>query len=291
MARLVGEMSFTSKAKDRVVDFAGNYPKITRGLLGLLSPILPNRWIFNRIVHQSGGKFIARAKLGNGMKIRVVLGDMVGCHIYYDGYYEPCLVKLVESHVGPGTVFFDVGAHVGQYTLLAAALGAEVHSFEPTPSTFELLKQNVASNHLSDVHLNDCALSDQEGTADFYLAGSANIGQNSLFDSDNHRERCTVRCTTLDHYLRSGGVNLAGRRIFVKMDVERAELNVLRGACLLLAARPVILFEVLPGTSGTAEIYALLNRLDYRLFVADENGVVPLNEAHAGALNILALPS
>jgi FkbM family methyltransferase len=139
--------------------------------------------------------------------MRVLLGDMVGCHIWESGFYEPHIVRLIKQYLTPDTVFFDIGSHVGQYTLMAAPLVAEVHSFEPTPTTFGLLKANVDSNNLHNVQVNQRAVSDREGITEFYVAKSANVGENSLIGCPDSAARITVQCVSLDGYLRERKLN------------------------------------------------------------------------------------
>jgi len=69
------------------------------------------------------------------MKIQVLWADL-GRGLIYEltGTTKPEVVNVMEQIVKPGMVFVDVGAHVGQYTLLTAGLGASVHSFEPKPA-------------------------------------------------------------------------------------------------------------------------------------------------------------
>lgn len=284
-------MSGSPTVADYVVKAAGACPGLSRGLLRVLSPALPNRWIFNRIIQRCGGTFVTRARLGNGMHVRVLLGDMVGCHIWASGFYEPHLVRLVQSYLTPDTVFFDVGAHVGQYTLLSAPLVAEVHSFEPTPTTFKLLKANVESNRLGNVQANQCAVSDYDGTAELYLADAGNVGKNSLLGFPDSMNRCTVPCVSLDHYLLSRNIDIAGRPVLVKIDVEGAELRVLRGASDLLATRPVVLFEVLPTANEADQIFDLFTNHGFQLFAATGDRILPLHQTiRADYSNVLAVP-
>ena len=60
------------------------------------------------------------------------------------------MVSVFLSHIKHGHTVIDVGAHVGQYTLLAAGIGRTVHSFEPEPKTFAILSGNVAQNGLPE---------------------------------------------------------------------------------------------------------------------------------------------
>ena len=62
---------------------------------------------------------------------------------------EPFTVAYIEEHVKPGEIFYDIGANVGPYSLIAAkATGGQAHvfAFEPSPSSFRDLARNVEVN-------------------------------------------------------------------------------------------------------------------------------------------------
>jgi len=225
--------------RESLISISKNFPKLTRATLSLTSRILPDKWVFCDMVANCGGTFPTQVRLGNGMKVNVGLGDMVGCHISSSGWYEHELVKYVRSVLTPDTIFFDIGAHVGQYSMLAAPIVRQVHAFEPSPITFKFLKQNVADNHLSNVTINQCAVSDLEGNASLGLSSPANPGGNSLLSTGE--EQVPVRCTTIDAYTK--GMELTGMKIVMKIDVEGAEEMVLSGARHLMSHSPTIIFE------------------------------------------------
>ena len=104
------------------------------------------------------------------------------------GEFEPATVAVLTSRLGPGTTFVDVGAWIGPFTLLAAALGARVVAYEPDPAAFALLVRNVALNPTlsSRIELHQRAVSARGGT--FVLDG----GVHGL---GNGRSRLSGRAT------------------------------------------------------------------------------------------------
>src|SRR5216683_3340144 len=121
-------------------------PRLTRFALRSVGAILPNLWFFHFLVRECGGRVATRATLGNGMRVKTFLGDMIGCHIWHSGWYESHVIEVVKSYLRPDVCFFDIGANVGQYTLMAAPFVKEVHSFEPSSDVFRLLSWNVLHN-------------------------------------------------------------------------------------------------------------------------------------------------
>jgi|SRR5437899_4522421 len=166
--------------------------------------------------------------------------------IYYQGFSEPDTAALVRAYLKPGMVFVDVGAHIGEYALLAAqrvGRTGEVHAFEPNPLVFAVLAENVRLNGLDQIVMRPWAVSSAEGDVAFDLhpepALSALASGAASTDRARHVER--VPAVTLDGYL-------AGRRAdLIKIDVEGAELLVVRGGRSLLARpaaeAPVLIFE------------------------------------------------
>lgn len=172
-----------------------------------------------------------------------------GALIYYQGFSEPATAHFLLRVLRPGMVVFDVGAHFGEYTVLAARRvgpGGSVHAFEPQPSMYRLLEANVTENGLGNVVLNRCAVADCEGEAQFWqrrepasssLAGAGPPGADVA--------RCyRVPVVALDAYCERRAVTPE----LIKADVEGAERLVLEGArrlCSLPAARaPVWVLEL-----------------------------------------------
>lgn len=180
--------------------------------------------------------------------------------------YEPptvaALLALFEQ-ADPGFTFFDVGANMGLYALLAATMfdPSQVEAFEPTPSTLRVLRKVVAANGVS-VGVVAAATSDTTGAATLHFS-NASDASNSLVagfkDSHGGTEVATIR---LDDHVQTIGA----RPDIMKIDVETFEPAVLRGARQTIeAARPFIVIEVLNrrGHDHGEEITAAMVEHDY----------------------------
>jgi FkbM family methyltransferase len=261
----------------------------------------PEHWFFLHLANALGYRIPVLARLGNGMKIRVACNDYVGRMILRDKYYEPETVSLIQALLGPGKVFLDIGAHVGQYTLVASERVGEngqVHSFEPDPNTFSWLAGNVRRNRLGNVRVNQMALSDESGTKHFYFSMPQDIGSNSLSRPANDSgQSCDVVCTTVDEYLAANHVDKVD---LIKVDIEGAECPMLVGARRLLSRpdKPVIVAEFEENRqrafgNSCARLAELLTTHGYHLF---RLGTEPLEaylprENDAPSFNVLAMPS
>jgi FkbM family methyltransferase len=240
-----------------------------------------------------------RARLVNSEWMDLDLTDYVQRSIYYFGCYEPENAFVFQSLLPRSKVVVDCGAHVGQYALLAARrLGdnSEVHAFEPSPRTFSALQHNVALNDFRNVVLNQAALADQSSaTRDFYVADNDNQGSNSLQPTTTalHRASFVVTVMTLDEYCTKR--NLLPD--LIKLDVEGAELPVLRGAARTIASsHPWIILEASDENAQAFgytlhELHDWLVSRAYRLHViGTRRGVTPLIGNLTSYQNVLCQP-
>ncbi len=167
--------------------------------------------------------------------LRLAFPEVVSECIFRARYYEVGLTTMLLEHLSPGATFLDVGAHFGYFSLLASALvgrtGA-VHAFEPTPSTYVVLSQNVRrSPNITAVNQ---AMYNVPSTLQLNDYGVEFSAYNSLFRPRLREEQrrhvagrvCPVVATTIDRYV--GEHNLVPH--FIKIDVENLELEVLEGA-------------------------------------------------------------
>ncbi len=159
-----------------------------------------------------------------------------------------CYLRLVRKEM----CVFDVGANNGYFTLLYSDLvgrHGRVHAFEPVPRSADQLRARMANDAAYDnVALNQVAVADVSGLELRIGIPNGDLGQASLVDhaegswrkgADIEYVQC--RTITLDDYVARHDVKKVD---FIKIDVEGAELSVLKGAeGILRAHRPIIHLE------------------------------------------------
>ena len=218
-------------------------------------------WIGNRIGKPPGWERVVRliappercramapiCAVRDGMVFHVQPGVPLGWHVAFFGTYEPELREIFRAVVPPGGVAVDVGANVGWHTLLMARLVGErgrVIAAEANPSVRIRLEENLRTNRFGHVQVIPHAISDTEGTADFYGPEAAASGSGDghiVAPKSNEPGNMRVETRTLDAILTAGQVS---RLDLVKIDVEGYEWPVLRGARQAIALfRPHIVFE------------------------------------------------
>ena len=156
------------------------------------------------------------------------------------GPYEQSIIDWATTLIDPKTVFVDIGAHVGTYSLSFAKACAGVYSFECSPKTFNYLCANIALQGLDyKITPHRTALGDSIGTTRYYVRAATDGGGNSCIDfGDKEYPSVEVPLTTLDSFnIKNIGL--------IKMDVEGFETKVLLGAQETLRTNgyPRILFE------------------------------------------------
>ena len=197
--------------------------------------------------------------------------DLVTQSILLDGIWEPESTHVVET-LQEGDIFIDVGAQVGYYSLVASrrvGRTGRVVSVEPNPPTIERLQRNIRLNNATNVTIQQVACTDTEKTLHFFQSNVANTGESSFSEKNAHSKReIEVRGVPLDSIVRT----LDLRRIdLVKIDVEGAELEVLRGMKESLAKyRPKLIVELQKETlenlgASLEEVYEFFRANGYTL--------------------------
>lgn len=211
--------------------------------------------------------------------------DLVTREIYRMGLssYEPDTLPLAVALARRATVIVDVGAHIGTFTLsMAVANGnAQIFAFEPVAAVFDRLMKNVTNNGMKGVVCVAAAVAEEAGqTPLFSPAGrvstvASRVPRHRLSYREEPYQCQIVPSIRLDTFLAGcdiGSVDL------VKIDVEQAELGVLRGMGSLLEARPHVICEVFPaewtGLEHAAEMERLVGDLGYNVFLLRPHGPI-----------------
>lgn len=176
---------------------------------------------------------------------------------------EAPLIEWAKEFLRPEVTFVDIGAHVGTYALSYAPLCKAVYAFEPQRLTFCRLCAGISLNRLTNVYPKNVALADSSRSAELKIISTDGGGSSikNLTSNINPIGTEIVECRTLDSYaLESVG--------FIKIDVEGAELEVLKGATNTIQAyKPKILMEVWDDDSYAAhrkELSVYLEGIGYK---------------------------
>jgi FkbM family methyltransferase len=162
--------------------------------------------------------------------------------IYYTQLYDFNDMQFVQQYLRPGDAFLDIGANIGHYTLLACSIVGQtghVSAFEPVPQTVERLKENIAHNTLDQVKVYPMVVGLVDGNIDFTVVQDS-VSHITASSDSPRSTKIQVPCRRLDGVVEDRPYAMA------KIDVEGAELEVLKGASKLLSKQnpPVLMLEI-----------------------------------------------
>ena len=206
--------------------------------------------------------------------------------IGYNASVETEVKYLIGSH-SDSFILFDIGANIGNYSLMVAKLfpKSTIYSFEPSKATYDQLVQNVKEERsITKLY------SDQAGSA---MAST----YNREFANSEIEFSCSeiIEIDLLDNWVRQN------RKIphFIKIDVEGAELSVLKGSINVLKNVKAVQFEF-GGTAIDAKNYFkdywnFFSELNFNLYRYTPNGLLKIEtysekEEIFEFMNYLALP-
>jgi FkbM family methyltransferase len=211
---------------------------------------------------------------GAGMLVPNLL-EPVGLSLWMDGVYEPETLKFLKDHISTDSVFVDVGANIGAFSIPLARYSERVIAIEPSPQVLPYLRRNVALNRLSNVEIAACAASEPAcDSVPLYVPPESHFGMASSAPQFG-AAATTVPAKTLDAILAENAVTNVS---VMKIDTEGYEAHVFLGAKKLLygSSPPPIVFEFLdwaeerafPGKKGWAQ--ELLMEAGYSLWTMED---------------------
>jgi len=151
--------------------------------------------------------------------------------------------RLFDKIVKPGFIVFDIGANIGSTSLRFASLVGEhgkVYCFEPITKTYNRLVENILINDFKNIILYKYALSDSNYEREMFYSYVSD--RNSFAPDQINYGSEKVECIMLDTFITKNNI---GNINFIKIDVEGAELFVLKGGInALLKNSPIIYLEI-----------------------------------------------
>ncbi|MDQ6698582.1 MAG: FkbM family methyltransferase [Acidobacteriota bacterium] len=195
----------------------------------------------------------ARIEVEPGVSFLLDPGDLIGVTILRAGEWQKEVWDSLLPNLSDGAVFLDVGAHIGYFSMKAAprvGRTGRVLAFEPNPETLKLLRDNVAANHAANITVEPIACTDREQQLTLYASAGFNTGMSSLSRENadiTYKEApraYSVRGRPIDDVVQDRKLT---RVDAVKIDVEGAEVSVLRGAVETLKRfHPKLVVEIVP---------------------------------------------
>lgn len=219
-------------------------PFVSLRRLPLIGPCL--RWASAKLIPRDSLTWV-QVQDGGARGIWLHLNPRTG-RDYFRGDVEPEVQSVLQKQLRPGMVFYDIGANIGFFSLLAARLvgtQGRIVAFEADPEIAARLREHVTRNQVAMISVEEKAVwscSDPVSFARADVSTSPDRGLGHVVAEESEKSFGTihVQAVSLDEYV-AGSVSPD----FLKCDVEGAEVEVFRGALKLLSERkPDILCEM-----------------------------------------------
>ena len=169
---------------------------------------------------------------------------------YFPSDYEKENFSFLTAQCKPGSTVLDIGAHIGLFSVIASEITGDkgkVFSFEPSPSTTAYLKKTIRINNKDAViETVQQAMSNEVGKITFFVSDDKVDNSNSLvsYKDDRQLKGIEVDVNTIDNFVSSKKITGVS---FVKIDVEGAEYDTLRGGTNVFnSQKPAIILAIHP---------------------------------------------
>lgn len=145
------------------------------------------------------------------------------------GSYEPKEIDLVCHILHDEDVIFDIGAHIGYYSIVLAKHfpNARIFAFEPILNTFSILEKNIRANSLQNIHAFNYGLSDKpKDTFFYYFKDGSTLASQIYLLGYSKTQKIKCHLERLDDVISSLGIEKLN---FIKCDIEGEELAAIQG--------------------------------------------------------------
>lgn len=210
----------------------------------------------------------------NDVKAIYSTTDKHSKHWFFPNYsggkiHEPIVTKMLIDSLNKTDIFVDVGTHLGYFTCIAGKIltKGKVYGFEVDKHAFNLLEKNIELNKLSNVEAFNYGVSDKEGFVKIPKISSPKTDL-SLINNESKKDYLSVKAISLDKFFKKKRT----KPNVIKIDVEGAELLVLKGMQSLLENGNLTLFLELHGNTlnkfntDSKEIISFLNDTGYIVY-------------------------
>lgn len=210
-----------------------------------------------------------------------------------DGIYEPEILDFISERINQEGVFLDIGANIGQHSIVISRFCKKVFSFEPISILQNKILQNIAKNNIQNIELNKFGLGNESTESEMIILKN-NIGkskpkhrnENEFENLKNNwaKEKGNILETEKIELKRLDDLNFEQIN-FIKIDVEGYELFVLEGGKnTILRTKPKIILEYSPifyesMEKGMSErLYNfIIQELNYTINIIEKDKLIKVN--------------
>lgn len=212
-----------------------------------------------------------RPKVLLGLAMFIDVNSHADRNIFFHGVVDQDLTNYLKKNIKPDSVFFDIGANSGFFSLLASKLAkrGSVHAFEPVPSVFHNLEKSIKKNNISNIIANQLCLSNKTGMTPFYVSYHSDVSSVKKTSYQKKHKLIKVKTITLNSYCQNNNIKKID---IIKIDTEGSEKNILFSSKKILNTyKPTLVVEFSNITAKAfhyhpSDIYDFLQKQGYRMF-------------------------
>ena len=259
------------QASALVTDWRSKVKRLEAQRRGVMPPTPPGpaaraHWVPLSLTGPNGLTF--------SMTIDPQVGDPLAAGLAAGALFDQSLIELMLRIARPGDVVVDIGAHIGQFALPAAAAGCRVLAVEASPLNAALLRASAIDNGFTALHVAQVATADRPGMVRFHPDGP--FGHLAVESEEG--PAVDVAAVTMDEVLQEFGMTPVA---FVKIDVEGSELPTMAGMSNLLSRpdAPPLLVESNGHTlakfgATPQDVVAKLEEYGYTAHIVEEDSLI-----------------
>jgi FkbM family methyltransferase len=244
-----------------------------------------SRQMYHRVLTMDG---LYTVTTRHGFAMRVPLDDQAAASILFEGEYSPSEGEALLRLLSCCSSFLDVGANLGYFTLLALSRLHEegtVVSLEPNDAMCDLIRQSLALNNYPTCAVMAAAASDRTGRG--YLLVDQKLSSNARVlgqaADDGARQVDLIRIDdVIDRHRRAG-------RWLIKIDVEGAEVTVLRGCSGAMSGRALFMCELFHASAD--DVRAIVDQHAYVMLDHQGRHVLPEDLRSKSRTDLVLTPS
>lgn len=218
--------------------------------------------------------------INNNLKVQLPVLKVPSCflfgdpHSYNGEYYSLQLASYLNRYC---SAFVDIGANWGFYSyFIALQTKKPIYWFEPNSFLFENINTNIRKNRLEQVTGSKLALSDNNGHLTFYLDHTSDLQSTIVAPEHNHNiTKEQIEATRFDHWVEKNSIP---NHLLVKVDVENAEWQFIKGAVHALDKVDYLLIEVLGPARQSGFVNYLIKEFQFHAYYINKESIEYVKE-------------
>ncbi len=201
-------------------------------------------------------------------KISLNLSSSIDREIYLKGFYEKEQIQYLNkiSKNEKIDIFLDIGANIGYYSLFFKDI-KNVHAFEPNKENFKNLKKNIEINN-TNIVIHNIACSKDSVDKVIWYTDKNKMGGSSIYNKDDTEllkyKKKDIKFERVEAKKLDDIMEIKNKNLLIKIDVERHEIDVLKGACKKILKNNNIIMQIEIQKELKNEVFNFLKKNNFK---------------------------